>query len=77
MADLADGRGGTFESGSGKDVENTGKWRINEKELFINSNASEDDNSYWEVTFYNDKMYWKGRKFEFNKRFEIIHRKVE
>lgn len=68
---------GTFRSGKGEILENTGKWVIDGKELFIDSDAGEDDDSYWEITFDNNKMYWKGRKFEFNKRFKIVHRRIE
>ncbi len=67
----------TFESGKGVDTENTGKWILNENELFIDSDAGEDDDSYWEITFDGDKMFWKGKRFEFNKRFEIVHERVE
>ena len=68
---------GTFESGRGDSTENKGKWVLNKDEIFIDSDAGEDDDSYWEVTFKDDKMFWKGRRFDFNKRFEIIHQKVE
>jgi hypothetical protein len=72
------GTEGSFVSGRGDYRENTGKWIINEKEkeLFIDSDAGEDDDSYWEISIDNDKMFWKGKKFEFNKRFEIVHRKI-
>lgn len=70
---------GSFESGTGRVTENTGKWFFNEKEkeFFLDSNAGEDDDSYWEVSFNADSMQWKGRKFEFNKRFEIFYKKSE
>ncbi len=69
----------TFESGTGEKRENTGRWSIDEKEkeLFIDSDAGKDDDSYWEVKFDGNIMQWKGRRFEFNKRFEIVHEKVE
>jgi len=69
----------SFESGSAEKKENTGRWNINEtkKELYLDSDAGEDDDSYWEVSFNNNLMDWKGRRFEFNKRFEIVHEKVE
>jgi len=66
---------GTFESGSGDKTENTGKWFINKDELFIDSDAGEDDDSYWQITIDEDKMHWKGQHFEFNKRFEIFYKK--
>ncbi len=69
----------TFESGAGEKTENAGRWSIDEKEqeLFIDSDAGENDDSYWEVKFEGDLMHWKGRRFEFNKRFEIVHEKIE
>ena len=69
--------GGKFESGKGDSTENTGKWFIDKDVLFIDSDAGKDDDSYWQITINDDEMRWKGRKFEFNKRFEIFHKKVE
>ena len=70
--------GGTFKSGTGEETENTGKWYFNEKinELHLDSDIGEEDDSYWEVSFTVDTMFWKGRKFEFNKRFEIIQKRA-
>jgi hypothetical protein len=70
---------GTFESGTGEERGNTGKWFYDKKnnEFFLDSDAGEEDDSYWEVSFNADSMYWKGRKFEFNKRFEIFYKKAE
>jgi hypothetical protein len=53
--------GGTFESGSGDKKENTGKWIYDKKEneLFIDSNAGEDDDSYWDVTIEDNTMQWE------------------
>ena len=69
---------GSFKSGTGEKTENTGKWYFNEKinELHMDNNAGEEDDSYWEVSLNADTMFWRGRKFEFNKRFEIIHKKA-
>ena len=67
--------GGAFESGRSDSTENTGKWFIDKDGLFIDSDAGEDDDSYWQVKIDENKMYWKGRKFEFNKRFEIFYKK--
>jgi len=69
--------GGTFESGSGDKTENTGKWFITKDELFLDSDAGEDDDSYWQITIHKDKMHWKGKRFDFNKRFEIFHERIE
>ena len=69
---------GSFESGTGEERENSGKWFYKEKtnEFFLDSDAGEEDDSYWDVSFNADSMYWKGRKFEFNKRFEIFYKKA-
>ena len=69
----------TFESGKGDTKGNSGKWSYNEKEneLYLDSDAGEDDDSYWSVTIIKDTMVWKGRKFEFNKRFEIEYSRDE
>ena len=69
---------GNFESGTGEERENIGKWFYDDKtkEFFLDSDAGEEDDSYWEVSFNSDSMIWKGRKFEFNKRFEIFYRKA-
>ena len=67
----------TFESGAGEKKDNTGRWSIDNKELFLDSDAGENDDSYWEVKFDGNIMDWQGKRFEFNKRFEIIHEKIE
>ena len=69
--------GGKFESGKGDSTENTGKWFIDKDVLFIDSDAGKDDDSYWQITINDDEMRWKGRKFEFNKRFEIFHKRMD
>lgn len=66
---------GTFESG-GKPAEyNAGKWNIDPEtgELYLDSDAGEEDDSYWKVSFIEGRMNWQGSKFEFNKRFSIEH----
>jgi hypothetical protein len=70
---------GSFKSGTGRKTENTGKWSFSEEsnELYLDSDAGVEDDSYWEVSFNADSMFWNGRKFEFNKRFEIIHKKSQ
>lgn len=73
LEDRSINEGGLFESGRDKVKENSGKWFYDkgEKELYLDSDAGEDDDSYWSVTIEKNTMLWKGRKFEFNKRFEI------
>jgi len=67
---------GIFESGHGNIKENTGKWSINGFELFIDSDAGDSDDSYWQVIIKNDEMHWVGQRFDFNKRFEIFFKKT-
>jgi len=71
--------GGLFESGRDNEKENSGKWFYdkNENELYLDSDAGEDDDSYWSVFIEENTMLWKGRKFEFNKRFEIDYERSE
>ena len=68
---------GTFESGGEPAGYNTGKWSIdlNNNILFLDSDAGEDDDSYWILKFEDNVMKWQGTKFEFNKRFKIEHEK--
>jgi hypothetical protein len=69
--------GGIFESGSGDKKENTGKWSIKGFELFIDSDAGDDDDSYWQVIIEGNEMHWIGQRFDFNKRFEIFFDKSD
>ena len=69
----------TFESGGDPHGRNTGKWTIDEStgRLYIDSDAGENDDSYWIVTVDGDRMHWQGTHFEFNSRFAIDHVRVE
>ena len=66
---------GTFQSGGDPYGENTGKWTLNaeNKELYLDSDAGEDDDSYWIMKINGDEMHWQGARFEFSKRFQIFH----
>ena len=70
--------GGLFESGRDNVKENSGKWfyRKNENELYLDSDAGEDDDSYWALSVRGNTMLLIGKKFEFNKRFEIEYKKT-
>ena len=67
----------TFESGGSPYGKNTGAWTLDQEsgELFLNSDAGEDDDSYWIVRFDGEAMHWQGARFEFNKRFTIEHKR--
>ena len=69
--------GGIFESGRDDTKENTGKWSINGFELFIDSDAGDDDDSYWQVIIDGSEMHWIGQRFDFNKRFEIFYERAD
>ena len=68
---------GTFESGGSPHGTNTGRWAFDEtaRELYLDSDAGENDDSYWTVSFENGQMKWQGARFEFSKRFTIYHRR--
>lgn len=69
----------TFQSGGQPYGENSGKWEFNPKEniLFLDSDAGEDDDSYWIINIEEKEMQWQGTKFEFAKRFKIVHERSE
>lgn len=66
---------GTFKSG-GHFGENSGRWSIDPKthELFIDSDAGEEDDSYWFVSFDDAIMTWTGSR-GFGKEFILKHRR--
>ena len=69
--------GGYFESGRDNKKENTGQWSIKGFEMFIDSDAGDGDDSYWQVIIKDDEMHWIGQRFDFNKRFEIFYLKED
>lgn len=63
---------GSFQSGGTPYGENMGTWSFNEAGfLFLNSDAGEGDDSYWEVTIDKGRMTWTGAVFEFTQTFSI------
>lgn len=66
---------GTFISDGDPHGRNTGRWTLNEQtqELHIDSDAGENDDSYWIVSVEGNTMHWQGARFEWNKRFELVH----
>ncbi|MCT4622754.1 MAG: DUF4923 family protein [Schleiferiaceae bacterium] len=64
----------TFKSGGRPFGENTGKYSFNtdNKQLFLDSDAGENDDSYWNVTFKGDTMHWQGFGSDWAEDFEII-----
>ncbi len=68
---------GTFRSG-GHFGENTGRWSIDTDtgELFIDSDAGENDDSYWFISFDDDVMTWTGAR-GFGREFMLKHRRSQ
>ena len=66
---------GTFISDGDPHGRNTGRWILNREtnELHIDSDAGENDDSYWIISLQDDTMRWKGARFDWNKRFELVH----
>ena len=64
----------TFKSGGEPYGDNSGKWKIDEskKILFLDSDAGEEDDSYWHIDFIGREMTWKGKNSEFAERFTLI-----
>jgi hypothetical protein len=69
--------GGYFESGRGDQKDNTGQWSLKGFEIFIDSDAGNDDDSYWQVIIKGNDMHWIGQRFDFNKRFEIFYERAD
>lgn len=65
----------TFESGGRPFGSNTGKFNFNgeAKELFLDSDAGPEDDSYWKVRISNDTMYWQGFGSEWAEDFAMVH----
>jgi hypothetical protein len=65
----------TFESGGRPYGKNTGKYVFDDEDntLFLDSDAGQEDDSQWKVTFHGDTMYWQGYGSEWAQDFELIH----
>ncbi len=63
---------GRFESGGDPVGQNSGSWSLlpDTEELFIDSDAGEDDDSYWKVTISQERMSWQGTR-GFGTAFEL------
>ena len=68
---------GTFESGGAPFGYNSGKWvyDTDKQEIYLDSNAGEEDDSYWIVNLDQDSMYWAGARTEFARRFTLTFKK--
>ena len=74
---LAINQDGSFESGGTPYGYNSGKWSYNVegKELYLDSDTGEGDDSYWIVSLSDSTMEWKGTRSEFTAQFTITHKK--
>jgi hypothetical protein len=63
----------SFESGGRPFGGNRGKYTLDENyNLFLDSDAGSDDDSYWNVLVSGDTMYWQGFGSEWAENFQII-----
>ena len=69
----------TFKSGGDPYGENTGRWTLDgvSGELFLDSDAGEEDDSHWIITIDGDQMRWQGTNNAFNSRFVIHHNRIQ
>ncbi|MCB2203573.1 DUF5004 domain-containing protein [bacterium] len=69
---------GTFMSEGFPVGTNTGKWSIapKTKELFIDSDAGEGDDSYWFVDLEGNRMVWEGAR-GYATEFTLIQTRIE
>ena len=58
---------------------NSGRWEFDpmSKVLYLDSDAGEDDDSYWIVRFKDKHMNWQGTRSEFAKRFRMEFKHLE
>ena len=68
---------GTFESGGQPYGTNTGRWTYEPtyRELTLDSDLGEADDTYWIVTVEDDVMEWAGVRSETARRFRIFARR--
>ena len=69
---------GTFESGGRPYGTNTGVWTYDAgyRELTLDSDLGEADDTFWIVTVDGDEMEWAGVRTETARRFRIFARRV-
>ena len=69
---------GTFESGGQPYGHHTGRWYFDpgHRELVLDSDLGEADDTYWIVTVDGDAMEWAGVRSATARRFRILARRV-
>lgn len=65
---------GSFVSDGDPYGRNTGKWTFDDttRELFLDSDAGEGDDSYWIVSRTGEELVLKGARSEFTKDFSMV-----
>lgn len=65
---------GTFVSDGDPYGRNTGKWTFDEnnRELYLDSDAGEGDDSYWIITQQDNALQLQGSRSDFTKRFSML-----
>ncbi len=68
---------GSFKSGGTPTGENTGKWIYTDtnRQLFLDSDAGEGDDSYWLLQLDKNNMNWAGTRSSFTERFKLTFSK--
>lgn len=68
---------GTFESGGAPYGYNAGKWSYDSssKELYLDSDAGEGDDSYWIIDDADTTMQWQGARSDFTSQFKLNFKK--
>jgi len=64
----------SFESGGSPYGSNTGRYTFdhNSSTLFLDSDAGEQDDSRWRISYRSDTMHWSGLGSEWAEGFEIV-----
>ena len=64
---------GSFQSGGEPYGNNGGKWTYDDETnvLYLDSDAGEGDDSYWNLKLNQQEMVWSGTKSSFTSRFRI------
>ena len=72
-------KAGTFESGGTPFGKNTGSFTIDDAAgtLFLDSDAGEDDDSNWKISFEKGRMIWNGIGSERQENTFVIYKSVK
>ncbi|MFY0606258.1 MAG: lipocalin family protein [Cyclobacteriaceae bacterium] len=68
---------GTFKSDGYPYGPNTGKYALDKRTLFIDSDSGEEDDSSWRVVINGNEMYWVGVGSQWAEQFKISYTKTK